>query len=678
MHHSTSRKGISVRTIFVILSLLQVTICAILCCYLGYLNAVKVTEKLSSKIFDHHFESARLAVDDVLGPLITATDSLMSEIAFTTPVALSTGIVRSTAGFWYHANKRFRRQQVQKIPIAQSQRCKIGQVMMAFLPGGPTTRFAIQDRSTGGNTVVVELNFSAASPVTDWRTIEADISSEATFDSLLNHSRVLRVQSSPDSRSPVSYLEEVAANGANTMWFTPQLSYNRQLTIGTGRGVVDYNRNVVVGACVMAVTVSQIRQELLTLSVSPGSKFLMATTSGRLLLASDDAMHSLTDSSRYGAQVWMQNITTVESVPQIAALTPLLMKWGLVSTQSGALLSSPPCRTCIYSAELRIEGKQYHVRAGHLQADGFDGFIVTLAYSADFDSGSSELLTFSTIVGTAVLAGSIALTLAVVHVVWRKVDQVVQFMKELDEASLVPDNLTLRSRKQSESDVHRVAPQPGNGNLERLRRQSVSSTGPHVLCTLLRKWNTVSQLGMGATTDRPASLGDSAPEVSDEASSRSDTAQAKLQEVVAESRYSLPHSSRKARLEPPSSWWRGWQCWCCRSQHIRHKKTAETQLSVVGWAASTAPNRVPAECSGARTVEQSPSCVSFQLAEPALMRRTFGAMLHSLCAFQQETMRANQAKQHFIRYIFHEVRVPFNSVVLCKCQTLYHAATAPI
>jgi len=56
-----------------------------------------------------------------------------------------------------------------------------------------------------------------------------------------------------------------------------------------------------------------------------------------------------------------------------------------------------------------------------------------------------------------------------------------------------------------------------------------------------------------------------------------------------------------------------------------------------------------------------------QLAEPALMRRTFGAMLHSLCAFQQETMRANQAKQHFIRYIFHEVRVPFNSVVLCKC-----------
>jgi len=55
-----------------------------------------------------------------------------------------------------------------------------------------------------------------------------------------------------------------------------------------------------------------------------------------------------------------------------------------------------------------------------------------------------------------------------------------------------------------------------------------------------------------------------------------------------------------------------------------------------------------------------------ELSEPALMRRTFGRMLHSLYDFKKETDRANQAKRHFIRYIFHEVRVPFNAVSLCK------------
>jgi len=60
------------------------------------------------------------------------------------------------------------------------------------------------------------------------------------------------------------------------------------------------------------------------------------------------------------------------------------------------------------------------------------------------------------------------------------------------------------------------------------------------------------------------------------------------------------------------------------------------------------------------------SSIPCELFEPALMRRTFGALLRSICSYQDEVERANEAKRHFIRYIFHEVRVPFNSVVLCK------------
>ena len=47
------------------------------------------------------------------------------------------------------------------------------------------------------------------------------------------------------------------------------------------------------------------------------------------------------------------------------------------------------------------------------------------------------------------------------------------------------------------------------------------------------------------------------------------------------------------------------------------------------------------------------------------MRRTFGGLVSSICNYQAEVDRVIEAKKNFIRYIFHEVRVPFNSVVLC-------------
>jgi len=83
-------------------------------------------------------------------------------------------------------------------------------------------------------------------------------------------------------------------------------------------------------------------------------------------------------------------------------------------------------------------------------------------------------------------------------------------------------------------------------------------------------------------------------------------------------------------------------------------------------AAHGGPVMVQAGDTASRAASQRCSSFGFELTEPTLMQRAFGNMLHRLFAFQQETERANQAKRHFIRYIFHEVRVPFNSVVLCK------------
>jgi len=55
--------------------------------------------------------------------------------------------------------------------------------------------------------------------------------------------------------------------------------------------------------------------------------------------------------------------------------------------------------------------------------------------------------------------------------------------------------------------------------------------------------------------------------------------------------------------------------------------------------------------------------VGRSLREVQSMHRAFGSMLYSLASYD-ELEAINHAKRQFIRYIFHEVRVPFNAIVL--------------
>ena len=65
--------------------------------------------------------------------------------------------------------------------------------------------------------------------------------------------------------------------------------------------------------------------------------------------------------------------------------------------------------------------------------------------------------------------------------------------------------------------------------------------------------------------------------------------------------------------------------------------------------------------------------LAFRLAEVKLMHRSIGSILHALSANDQLAL-VNQAKRAFIRYVFHEVRVPFNAIVLGAEQLQHHAA----
>ena len=53
------------------------------------------------------------------------------------------------------------------------------------------------------------------------------------------------------------------------------------------------------------------------------------------------------------------------------------------------------------------------------------------------------------------------------------------------------------------------------------------------------------------------------------------------------------------------------------------------------------------------------------------MQTSFTSVLQALTSSQQQYENANSAKQHFIRYIFHELRVPFNALILGIQQLKY-------
>jgi signal transduction histidine kinase len=84
------------------------------------------------------------------------------------------------------------------------------------------------------------------------------------------------------------------------------------------------------------------------------------------------------------------------------------------------------------------------------------------------------------------------------------------------------------------------------------------------------------------------------------------------------------------------------------------------------WKASYAP---------AETKEKKSSCCqslrlfahlisNFAVAEVKVMRSTLEEMVQNMTQSYSELEAMHQAKQHFVRYIFHEVRVPFNAIVL--------------
>jgi signal transduction histidine kinase len=92
-----------------------------------------------------------------------------------------------------------------------------------------------------------------------------------------------------------------------------------------------------------------------------------------------------------------------------------------------------------------------------------------------------------------------------------------------------------------------------------------------------------------------------------------------------------------------------------------------TSSAFVSMAIKDDPRIVKRRCCGS-CFDRDMGCMACggigqSLRETRAISKAFGSMLYSLASYD-ELEAINHAKRQFIRYIFHEVRVPFNAIVL--------------
>jgi len=351
-------------------------------------------------------------------------------------------------------------------------------------------------------------------------------------------------------------------------------------------------------------------------------------SNGRVLATSVNSLKPLV-ASLDGVPQWLQNSTDALSLPLIDHLLPLLYEWRLISRVANSEPEAPLLDVgTALPFDAMIDDRSYLCRLGLLSTPGFGGIIVTCFDHADFDNGAERLLEQAVVTTLVVLFSAGLCTVVLLRVVWRGVDDVTRFMSALEHASFgapatstVSDGTNIMRKMAIEWDnyLDDAVPQSCcymrwccSGDKKKGADEAVQLQNPKM------HTNALNQPQARDTMEKAASAG--------------------AGDIELDVAGYLDDGPQTPRSLDQSNWLK--------------------------------PSLAASPPSGARAIDEilvnrSTRSDTCELFEPALMRRTFGGMLRSICSHQDEVERANEAKRHFIRYIFHEVRVPFNSVVLC-------------
>jgi len=679
----------SIRTVFVLLSVIQITVCAVLVGYLGYSSAVNTTTKLAREIADERFHRVRSAVDTSLTPLLASANDLHDWLQPMAGQIVTSNTVANVSGFWFQAMNKLRRNLAWKQPFIHSYGCSIGNNTMVFLPQtqAPRILFVIADATTSPGKSLNGI-FTANPYVqnaSQWNTFVVDVAPNATYQSLLAAGQLSELQSNPYVATLRPWYVDAVSHGSSPVWIQPFVARDGQYLLGAAQGIVLNPGSAPVGACLAQMPVSTLHEAVTAIPAAQRAPYMIIRSSGRLLATSVSSLASLVATVNGDAQ-YLQNSSLAQQSPLLQAVLPIFYQWQLMSPIPGAIPEQAlPSPDTVLSVAAHIEGRSYLCRIGLLNTPGFRAFITTCFDEADFDDGADRLLGRAILTTLLVLLTAVASTLLLLHFVWRGVDQVTRFMSALEHVSYgnpanAPDGqkpdsagITIRQMAQHWDTFLRTGVPPAELASDR--------------CSCWYRWWCRGTLSTPLAVPRRSSrsgLRTVELHTLKSAPSRVALMETDADEVKIDDQFQVGVVQMTAGDHPQASsgcldrctvgCFRAAAC-CCRDRKVAvlelggaddQSRGNSDELDNVKAAQSSILTQF--QPSRANPESSSTSFVGFacELFEPALMRRTFGGMLRSICSHQDEVERANEAKRHFIRYIFHEVRVPFNSVVLCK------------
>ena len=420
---------------------LQIVLCAVLCCYFGYTNAISVTDRLSSDVVNERFRSIRREVDGALLQLLPAVDTLHQVIEPLVPAIYASDTVTDLTGFWYWAEHQRRRSLAWNGLAPYGFVCSVQNNVFLFLPDstGTLARFGVVDSTMPVGTSLtawlpVEPESNADSAAANWQSIPTRVAKTDSFNSLLASGALQNLTRGNFTLDSRPWYSESISRGTNVSWVTPYVARDQQLWLAVSKGFLLPNSTATVGACLAQIPVRKLHAAVASVPETKVSHYMIVRSTGRLYASNVPQLVDIMNSAG-GSRVWLQNSTRIAAVPFIAEMLPYLWSWNLITDTAGSTPDGYPDSSQVFSARVHLDGVNLLCRASVLATPGVGAAMVGCFYESDFDNGASSLLKYAIIATVVVLVCAVALTCGVVHLVWRGIAQVVHFMRLLDVSS---------------------------------------------------------------------------------------------------------------------------------------------------------------------------------------------------------------------------------------------------
>jgi signal transduction histidine kinase/CheY-like chemotaxis protein len=323
------------------------------------------------------------------------------------------------------------------------------------------------------------------------------------------------------------------------------------------------------------------------------------------------------------------------------------------------------------NAHFVIGRTDWHVNARTLKLPGLDWIVIVVTKDNDFDGGLASTKVTTGWFTALVAVASALVSLALAHCISRPLMRLVGFMESV--------SVKLHRRKGGEQ---KTGAEHENATSEELSQ-------------MCHDWKS-AMASIGGSSARPSqkssplSPSRSGSTSEEESSGESDSVFSDAEDeggLITTGRGSISKTTglldatMKALTPPPAD------------SAVEMQAVQKDALTGAGAARksplstdqSPSGKLIPRSSSKSRWLDclssasRLPVCMSeFPMRETQLLQHTFGSMLESLRTNHQQLQTANESKRRFIRYIFHEVRVPFNAIVLGVEQLREDLYTEPL